>query len=86
VKGARGRRWRGLPATSARNSLVFPFGTGRKAQVDVLIGILRNARAEGRASELPEIMAVSIAQHGTRLNEIRGRGFVVEKQPSARRE
>jgi hypothetical protein len=42
--------------------------------------MLRTARAQGRALELPEIMAAGIAQHGARFNEIRARGFVVENE------
>jgi hypothetical protein len=30
--------------------------------------------------ELPEIMAVGIAQHGARLNELRHRGYVVKNE------
>ena len=57
MKGARGGLWRGHPATPAQAALVFA-GTGRKTQADVLIGMLRTARSEGRALELPKIMAV----------------------------
>jgi hypothetical protein len=42
--------------------------------------MLRRARECGRALELPEIMAVGIAQHGARFKEIRERGFVVVNQ------
>lgn len=49
----------------------------RPPQTELLIGKLREARAEGRALELPEIMRVGIAQHGARLKEIRDRGFKV---------
>jgi hypothetical protein len=41
---------------------------------------LRDARAEGRPLELPEIMAAGIAQHGARLKEIRARGFAVRNE------
>jgi hypothetical protein len=42
--------------------------------------MLRDARASGRALELPEIMRAGIAQHGARLREIRERGLVVENE------
>jgi len=42
-----------------------------------LISKLREARAEGKALELPEIMRLGIAQHGARMKEIRDRGFKV---------
>ncbi len=70
--------WRGHPATPAQAALTFPTGKGRKSQADVLIGMLRHARGQGRALNLTEIMMVGIAQHGARLAEIRARGFVVE--------
>jgi len=49
----------------------------RPPQVEMLIGKLREARAEGRALELPEIMGLGIAQRGARMKEIRDRGFKV---------
>jgi hypothetical protein len=42
--------------------------------------MLRRTREKGGALELPEIMAVGIAQHGARFKEIRERGFVVVNQ------
>lgn len=42
--------------------------------------MLRDARAQGKALELPEIMAAGIAQHSARFNEIRSRGFAVENE------
>ena len=50
---------------------------GKPTQADVLITMLREARSEDRALELPVIMQAGIAQHGARFNEIRARGFVV---------
>jgi hypothetical protein len=50
----------------------------RPTQADLLIAMLRQARAQGRPLELPEIMNAGIAQHGARFNEIRSRGFTVE--------
>ena len=54
----------------------------RPTQTDLLISKLREARAEGKALELPEIMRLGIAQHGARLNELRSRGFVIENEMS----
>jgi hypothetical protein len=42
--------------------------------------MLREARADSRAVQLPEIMAVGIAQHGARFNELRARGFVITNE------
>ena len=49
----------------------------RPTQTELLIDKLREARAAGRALELPEIMRLGIAQHGARMKEIRNRGFRV---------
>lgn len=51
-----------------------------QSQVDLLLGMLREARANGDAVELLQIMAAGIAQHGARLHEIRERGFIVENE------
>jgi hypothetical protein len=75
----RGLFWRGHAATPRQQRLLSPK-QGRKTQADVLIEMLRRARECGRALELPEIMAVGIAQHGARFKEIRERGFVVVNQ------
>ena len=60
------------------------FKAGRKrarpTKAEVIVELLREKRVEGRPLELPEIMAVGIAQHGARFNEIRSRGFVVENE------
>jgi hypothetical protein len=42
--------------------------------------MLREARSQGRAVELPAIMRAGIAQHGARLFELRERGFVIVNQ------
>ena len=75
----RGLFWRGHAATPRQQRSLSPK-QGRKTQADVLIEMLRRARECGRALELPEIMAVGIAQHGARFKEIRERGFVVVNQ------
>ena len=49
----------------------------RPTQTELLIAKLREARAAGKALELPEIMHLGIAQHGARMKEIRNRGFRV---------
>ena len=49
----------------------------RPTQTELLISKLREARAEGRALGLPEIMRLGIAQHGARLKELRDRGFKI---------
>jgi hypothetical protein len=49
----------------------------RPSQTELLIDKLREARADGRALELPDIMRLGIAQHGARMKEIRNRGFRV---------
>jgi hypothetical protein len=75
--------WRGHPATPHQQSL--PFGGSAKprkfpTQADVLIGMLRAARANREPLQLPEIMKAGIAQHGARFKEIRDRGFQVENE------
>lgn len=55
-------------------------GRGGLTQAERLVELLREARGEGRAVLLPEIMALGIAQHGARLSEIRHRGFRVENE------
>ena len=49
----------------------------RPSQTDLLISKLREARAERRGLELPEIMRLGIAQHGARMKELRDRGFKI---------
>jgi hypothetical protein len=71
-------RWTEHEATPCQQKLSPKHGTGiRITQVDLLISMLRQARTEGRALELPEIMRAGIAQHDARLKEIRSRGFEV---------
>jgi hypothetical protein len=42
--------------------------------------LLRDARLVGRAVPLPEIMALGIAQHGARFNELRSLGFEIRNE------
>lgn len=74
--------WRNHKATprQKRLNLGSPTERTKLLQRDVLVAMLRDARARGVALELPTIMAAGIAQHGARFNEIRHRGFVVENE------
>lgn len=72
--------WRGHLATPRQQSLPFGARGKRRAhptQADVLIGMLRAARANREPLELPEIMKSGIAQHGARFKEIREQGFEI---------
>jgi hypothetical protein len=53
---------------------------GKVTQREVLLSMLRDACAIGRAVELPEIMRAGIAQHGARIAELRECGFVIENE------
>lgn len=76
--------WRGHPATlHQQEGLPFPeYGKERKrvTQADVLLTMLREARAKRAPLELPSILARGIAQYNARLAEIRERGFVVRNE------
>ena len=76
--------WRDVPATPRQASFAFePLKkrpNGRLTQADVIVSLLRKARAEGRALALCEIQETRIAQHSARLNELRRRGFVIENE------
>ena len=75
--------WQNHPATPHQQAL-FPKAQrkrhGKPTQADVLITMLREARSENRALELPAIMQAGIAQHGARFNEIRSQGFAVRNE------
>ena len=75
--------WPGHPATPRQQNL--PFDRNRKrrkriTQADVLIEMLRAARTNRLALELPEIMRAGIAQHGARFKEIREQGFEIRNE------
>lgn len=75
--------WRTNPATPSQKC--FAFGTSRKStgkvtQADVLIAMLRKARSENRALDLPEILQAGIAQFTARIFELRERGFEIENE------
>ena len=76
--------WKGHAATPLQESLCFepePSRPRRKrkgrTQADVLLEMLRTARAANQPLELPTIMRAGIAQHGARLAELRERGFEI---------
>jgi hypothetical protein len=75
--------WRNHPATPHQQSLPFE-GKRRKrkslTQADVLIGLLRTARANRTHLDLPSIMQAGIAQHGARFKELREQGFEIENE------
>ncbi len=74
--------WRDHEATPQQRRLTFgrPNRRGRLTQADILLSMLRGARAAGTAVELPEILQAGIAQHGARMKEIRQRGFAVRNE------
>lgn len=75
--------WRNHPATPHQLDLHFASERKRRKQVtqaDVLVKLLRAARQNHCALELPEIMRAGIAQHGARLAELRQKGFRIENQ------
>jgi hypothetical protein len=80
--------WQNHPATPHQQAL-FPKTprkrNGKPTQADVLITMLREARSQNRALELPEIMQAGIAQHGARFNEIRLQGFAVRNETDRQR-
>jgi Helix-turn-helix domain len=75
--------WQDHPTTPLQQSLFSKTTRKRRSQptqADLLIAMLRDARSQNRALELPAIMQAGIAQHGARFNEIRSRGFEVENE------
>ena len=74
--------WHDHPATPRQEQLAFKSSRKRvrPTQADVIVELLREKRALGKALELPEIMDAGIAQHGARMREIRQRGFVVRNE------
>ena len=81
ASGRRARKglWRGHEATPTQ--LLLTFGIeAKRSQAAVLLDLLRRARAETRPVELPEIMAVGIAQHSARITELRERGFMIRNE------
>ena len=74
--------WWDNPATLRSQQLAFGKRRRRKTvtQADVLLQLLRAARAENRALQLPDIMRAGIAQFTARIFELRDRGFVIENE------
>lgn len=72
--------WRDHPATPRQQQLPFTSKRKRPSQGDVLIGLLREARANRKPLELPTIMRAGIAQHGARFKEIREQDFEIENE------
>lgn len=78
-----GLLWKHHPATSRQAGLFDKQRRKRSArptQADVLIAMLREARAHGKPLELPAIMQAGIAQHGARFTEIRSQGFAIRNE------
>ena len=72
--------WRGHLATPHQQDLPFEGKRKRRkvcTQADVLIGMLRAARANRTPLQLPDIMQAGIAQHGARFKELREQGFEI---------
>jgi hypothetical protein len=72
--------WRNHPASPHQQSLSDapqPGQVSQLTQADLHLSMPREARAQGRAVELPAIMRAGIAQHGARLHELRERDFVI---------
>ena len=77
------RLWRNHPASPHQQSLSDASRSAEVSQLtqaDILLAMLRQARSQGCAVELPAIMRAGIAQHGARLHELRERGFVIINQ------
>jgi hypothetical protein len=78
--------WHEHAATPRQQRLVFSTVTARirqrvrTTQADLLLGMLRSARASQKSLSLPEIMCAGIAQHGARFHELRSRGFVIANE------
>ncbi len=75
--------WRSNPATPSQQKLAL--GTrrnrsGKVTQADVLTALLRKARSEERALDLPEILQSGIAQFTARIFELRERGFLIQNE------
>jgi hypothetical protein len=74
--------WRNHEATPRQQRLAFGAQRrrGRRSQADVILQLLRERGAQGKALELPEIMAQGIAQHSARFSELKERGFKIENE------
>lgn len=75
--------WRAHPAITHQRTLPLGARSNRRVQptqANVLLGMLRAARANRAPLGLPAIMGAGIAQHGAPFKEIRERGFQVENE------
>jgi Helix-turn-helix domain len=75
--------WKNHPATPRQRSLFSKATRKRRAQptqADVMVAMLRKARASEAALELPDILQSGIAQFTARIFELRQRGFVIENE------
>ena len=75
--------WRDHPATDAQQQFAIgpaPKKRAKVTQADVLTAMLRKARSENRALDLPEILRAGIAQFTARIFELRERGFQIENE------
>ena|SRR5665213_2414822 len=75
--------WHDHPATPRQQILPCTKERRRRqtlTQADVLIGMLRAARANRKPLELQAIMKAGIAQHGARFKELRERGFDITNE------
>ena len=75
--------WRDNPATPAQQQLAFRPNrkcNRKPTQAEVLLSLLRNARAEGKALTLPEILQTGIAQFTARIFELREHGLIIENE------
>jgi hypothetical protein len=72
--------WREKPATQAQQHLAFGSSRGKATQASVILQLLRTAREQGRAVELPELLNTRIAQIQARLYELRRKGHVIENE------
>lgn len=74
--------WRNHPATPKQEQLAFKSGRNRPrpTQADLIVELLSEARANGTAVQLPQILGLGVAQHGARFNELRSRGFVIHNE------
>jgi hypothetical protein len=82
--------WHNVPATPRQQSLFDqleaqppkkpPQRQDKVTQRDVVLSLLRDARARGEPLDLPSILNSRIAQYSARLNELRSRGFQIENR------
>jgi hypothetical protein len=73
-------------ATRCQGRLPFPHVDSLSKQRSgptkrtVLLTLLLDARVVGRVVQLPEIMALGMAQHGALFNELRSLGFEIRNE------